>query len=51
METTDAEDKAIASEPGENVKEWTDKEGKDFDDKMKSAKAMAEDTSEGNRSN
>jgi hypothetical protein len=44
----DTKDK-IASEPGKKVEEWMDKEGTDED--MTASKAMAEDTTEGNRGN
>jgi hypothetical protein len=41
VEKTD-DQKAIESEPGDNVKEWIDEEGTDFDDKLDSPKKMAE---------
>jgi len=44
-----AKDKAIASEPGENVKEFIEEEGTEFDDKVKTPKTMTEDTSHGDR--
>lgn len=44
----DPQDQAIASEPGERVKDWMedDEENKDFDDGMKTAKSMTEGTEE-----
>ncbi|MDQ3945165.1 MAG: hypothetical protein M3357_08470 [Actinomycetota bacterium] len=49
MEKMDETKDKIASEPGEQVKEWVEEEG--TDEEMTAPKAMAEDTSEGNRAN
>ena len=43
MEKKDTKDR-IAAEPGENVKEWIDEEGTDFDDNVETPKTMTEKT-------
>lgn len=46
----DAREKSIASKPGEQVKDWMEKEKPEFEDDLTTPKAMAEDTTEGKRS-
>ena len=48
-EKMDETKEKIASKPGEEVKEWMEDEG--TDEEFTAPKAMAEDTSEGNRGN
>jgi hypothetical protein len=49
MEKMDETKDKIAAKPGEEVKEWMENEG--TEEEMTAPKAMAEDTTEGNRGN